>query len=133
MRSLFRVSLMLLLVGGMARIAVPVLAQNAAPKTEVRNMNGFWLGKLQIPTGALRITLAVSTKADGGLACVLGSPDQGAFTAPADVFTLKENAIHMELKAVGAAFDGTLNPDGTQIEGTFKQGGANLPLTLKHI
>lgn len=133
MRSLFRVSIYLFLACSMARIAVPILAQNVAPKTEARNMNGFWLGKLMIPTGSLRTTFAISKKADGGLACIVGSPDQGGFQAPADVFTLKDNAVHMELKAVGAEFDGMLSKDGTQIEGMFKQRGANLPLTLKHI
>src|SRR5262249_62179407 len=55
----------------------------------------------------------------------------GATALPVDVISLKDGAVHFEMKRLLAAFDGTLNKEGSEIAGQFKQSGASFPLTLK--
>ena len=70
---------------------------------------------------------------DGKLKGLLDSVDQGANDIPMDVVTFQNGALHVEMKSLGATYDGKLSADGTQITGEFTQGGAKLPLDLKRI
>jgi hypothetical protein len=60
-------------------------------------------------------------------------PDQGATDLPVDVITLKDGAVHFEMKRLLVTFDGTLNKEGSQIDGQFKQGAGSYALSLKRV
>src|SRR5262249_53636518 len=49
------------------------------------------------------------------------------------VISLKDGAVHFEMKRIVVVFDGALNKEGSEISGQFKQGGASFPLTLKRV
>ena len=51
-------------------------------------------------------------------------------TIAIDVVTFHAPALHLEIKRAGATYDGTLSDDGSEIAGTWQQGGHSIPLTF---
>ena len=113
---------------GLLAAVLPAFSLNAPAK----GVEGIWVGKLDFGGQSLRIVLHVSKKPDGMLTGTLDSPDQGASGIPASVVTFKTGVLHFEISSLGASFEGKSGATGTEIAGTFKQGGASLPLTLTH-
>jgi uncharacterized protein len=114
------------------------LAQGADAQTQTpnasaagQNLEGIWEGALDVRAVKLRLALKVTKMADGELAAKLDSLDQGANDLAVDVISLKDGAVHFEMKQLSVVFDGTLNKEGSEITGQFKQGGGSSPLTLK--
>jgi pimeloyl-ACP methyl ester carboxylesterase len=112
-----------------------VEAQTPAPNsaTAGQSLEGTWEGALDVGAMKLRLALKVTKAADGALAAKLDSLDQGANDLAVDVISLKDGAVHFEMKQLLAVFDGTLNKEGLEIAGQFKQAGASFPLTLKRV
>jgi uncharacterized protein len=79
----------------------------------------------------LRLALHLSRAADGALTGTLDSMDQSAHGIPISKVTQKDGSLALEIKAVGATFEGQLSADGSQISGTFHQSGQDLPLTFR--
>jgi len=98
-------------------------------QTAARGLEGSWQGTLD--AGAkLRLVLTVSKSNDGVYTGKIDSLDQGA-TIPIEVITVEGDAVRLELKTVGAVFEGKLNSDRSELSGNFSQGGGVLPLTFK--
>lgn len=97
-----------------------------APKEPIE---GIWQGTLAVGAIQLRLVLKISKNADGTLKATLDSVDQGAKDLPIDTITLKESALSFQMKAIGAAFEGSYN--GAEITGEWRQGPGKLPLTFK--
>jgi len=100
------------------------------PKPKRRRLLGGRAGyrRLQAASGD-----EVFRTADGKLKGLLDSLDQGANDIPMSVVTFQNGALHVEMKSLGATYDGKLSAEGTQITGEFMQGGAKLPLDLRRI
>lgn len=91
-----------------------------------------WEGSLEVQPGvALRLVLHVREAANGTLSASLDSPDQGAVALKVDQVTRDKKRLVFELSELGAKFDGKLNEAGTRATGTWSQGGASFPLSLK--
>src|SRR5262245_7509271 len=110
-------------------------AQTQTPNASAaaQNLEGTWEGALDVGSMKFRLALKVTKAADGAYAAKLDSLDQGANDLPADVISLKDGAIHFEMKRLLVAFDGTLNKEGSEIAGQFNQGGASFPLSLRRV
>src|SRR5215468_7170224 len=98
-----------------------------------QNLEGIWEGALDVGAMKLRLALKVTKATDGALAAKLDSLDQGAKDLPVDVISLNDGAVHFEMKRLMAVFDGTLNKEGSEIAGQFKQARASHPLSLKRV
>src|SRR6266705_3582960 len=95
-------------------------------QTAAQGLEGSWQGTLD--AGAkLRLVLTVSKSNDGAYTGKIDSLDQGA-TIPIEVITVEGDAVRLELKTVGAVFEGKLNPERSELSGNFSQGGGVLPL-----
>jgi murein DD-endopeptidase MepM/ murein hydrolase activator NlpD len=105
-------------------VAVQIIAQVPAAGPE-----GSWQGTLEVGQ-KLRLALTLSKNPDGTYSGRVDSLDQGT-TIPIDVVTVSGDSVRLELKTVGAVFDGKLNADRSELSGQFSQGGALLPLTFK--
>jgi uncharacterized protein len=90
---------------------------------------GEWLGVLDVGSIQLRLVLKIEAAEGGGLTAILNSVDQGA-KIPVDTITLQERALHLNIDRVQANFKGTLNEDGSAMEGTWSQGAQSLPLAF---
>jgi hypothetical protein len=100
-------------------------------KAKPSDIDGIWQGTLDAGGTKLRIVFHITNMEDG-LMATMDSPDQGANGIPVTTVTRNGAALTMELKQAGAKFEGKFSADMTSIEGTWAQGGASLPLVLKH-
>lgn len=92
-------------------------------------VQGNWLGELDAGAVKLKLVLHVTSAADGQWRATLDSPDQGANGLKVDSLTVEGAAVKFTMATLGAMFEGALK--GDELAGTFKQGGANLPLVFK--
>jgi murein DD-endopeptidase MepM/ murein hydrolase activator NlpD len=90
---------------------------------------GSWQGTLDAGQ-KLRLALTLTKNPDGTYSGLLDSLDQGS-TIPIDVVTVTGDSVRLELKTVGAVFEGKLNAERSELTGQFSQGGSVLPLTFK--
>jgi len=97
------------------------------------NIEGIREGKLKVPGAELRIVFNISKNPDGILTATLDSPDQGATGIPVEEVVFKDNTLRLEVKSVGAVFEGKVSEDFLVIEGELKQSGGAFPLTVKRV
>jgi pimeloyl-ACP methyl ester carboxylesterase len=84
---------------------------------------------LDVGPTKLRLALHVEAAADGTLTAVLDSVDQDA-RIPVETLQVEERAWRLTAGSIGATFTGTMNADGSAVDGTWSQGGRGLPLRL---
>lgn len=92
---------------------------------------GIWQGSLRAGPTELRLVLHVDAAADGAFTATLDSVDQGAMGIPVGSLILEDTTVSMEISKVRGSYTGTMNAEGSEIEGTWKQSGAELPLVFK--
>ena len=90
-----------------------------------------WEGVLDVGVAKLRLVLEISKADDGKLSAVIDSPDQGAENLPVDTVARTGSSLHFEMAVINASYDGTTSADGSEISGTWKQGGRSWPLVFK--
>jgi murein DD-endopeptidase len=83
---------------------------------------GAWKGELGEGADKLHILLTITKTADGGFAGQGQSVEQGA-TFPLEKVSMKGDAVHFEVAAVGGVYDGTLNAARTELKGSWTQSG----------
>jgi hypothetical protein len=83
---------------------------------------GDWLGTLNAGGAQLRLALHIAAAKDGGFTATLDSVDQGANGIPVTSVTLKDSKLSLVVDAVHGAYEGTVNKDATEIDGTWSQG-----------
>jgi hypothetical protein len=89
---------------------------------------GTWEGTLEGP--GLRLVLKVSNGASGAKA-VLISLDQGGNEIPVSSIDQKDSKLTLLVNMVGGRYEAEINKDGSELNGTWTQGGGSLPLKLK--
>ena len=97
------------------------------------SIEGIWEGKLKVPGAELRIVFNISKNPDGILTATLDSPDQGATGIPVEEVIFKDNTLRLEVKSVGAVFEGKVSEDFLVIEGELKQSGQTLPFIVNRV
>ncbi len=121
-RILLSFVLSLALVAG--AVAAPLL-QNAVA--------GHWEGAITLPSGELKISVDFAAAADGKLSATITIPQQGAKDLPLSEVTFTNGDVTFAIPGVPGdpKFKGKLSANGQKIEGTFSQGGGNLPCNLE--
>jgi pimeloyl-ACP methyl ester carboxylesterase len=94
---------------------------------------GLWQGSLRSGPVELRLVFHVDVHEDGSLEASLDSLDQGAMGIPVSAVSANDGKARFEVPAVKGGFEGTFNNDGSELDGTWSQGGGSLPLVLKRI
>jgi fermentation-respiration switch protein FrsA (DUF1100 family) len=116
------------LIGSIAALCLvsPLQAQS--------DISGDWLGTLEAGGGiTVRIVFHIEQDEQGELSTTMDSPDQGAKGIPTGSTTFDNGKLEVKIPAAAAGFEGALSADGSQFEGTWKQGGASLPLVIKRV
>ena len=85
--------------------------------------NGMWNGKITIQ--GIELPLVFNFDSNG---CTLDSPSQGVKGIPAAKSIATDGTIRVDIKAIGASFEGKMGENS--IKGTFTQNGFQIPLTL---
>lgn len=83
---------------------------------------GDWQGTLIIPGPQLHLLLHITAAKDDSLTATLDSVDQGANGIPVSSISLSDSKLSFTVEAVHASYEGTVNKDATEIDGTFTQG-----------
>ncbi len=83
---------------------------------------GDWKGTLQAAGAELRLALHIKADKDGALTATLDSIDQGAYGIPVSAISLKDAKLSLTVDAVHGTYEGTVNKDSTEIDGTWSQG-----------
>jgi Peptidase family M23 len=91
-------------------------------------VEGTWQGTLVAGPSQLRLVLNISKTADGIYLGTLISVDQGGARIPIDRIDVTGDTVHLELKAVGGTFEGSMNADRSQLKGTWTQLNRPSPL-----
>jgi pimeloyl-ACP methyl ester carboxylesterase len=114
---------------GMLAAQAPALPAQPVPG---EGAAGEWLGILDVGAAKLRLGLHIEKKEDGSLGAILDSIDQGA-KIPIEAAVFEHRALRLDLKAIGASYEGTLNAEGSAFEGSWSQGGQKLPLKFHRL
>lgn len=89
---------------------------------------GDWKGKLEVQGTSLALIFHFLEK-DGQIVGTLDVPDQGAMGLPLSDVSFDNNVLKVVQVQAGLKYIGTLK--ATKIEGTFYQGGLEIPLVLE--
>ncbi len=109
---------------GEAKVDVP----KASPPVSAEFL-GTWEGTVNFGQ-PLRLTLTISN-GKAGAEAMLVSLDQGNASIPVSAITQKATKLSLDVKLVGGGFEGEMNKEGTQIDGTWSQAGMTTPLLFK--
>jgi fermentation-respiration switch protein FrsA (DUF1100 family) len=112
-------------------------AVNPEPKPEHKpakpsDIDGAWIGTLDLGTIKLRVVFHIAATADG-LTATLDSPDQGASGIPTSSVTRDGSSLKIGIEKIGGTFEGKIAADLSTIDGTFTQLGSSHPLVLKRL
>ena len=94
---------------------------------------GEWLGALDLGAVKLRLALHIESLDDDEFKATLDSIDQGAMGLAVDQAEFQERKLKLVIKRIGGYYQGTMNEDGSSIEGTWSQGGVERPLTFHRV
>jgi hypothetical protein len=111
---------------GDARIAPPPKSARIGDELE-----GTWNGTLILGERQMRLIVLMANHPDGTATGTVVSPDGSGVEIPIAI-TQKAANVTIDVTPVGAAFVGVLNDARTEVIGTWTQGSAVLPLTLRH-
>ena len=94
---------------------------------------GHWEGMLQLPGGKLDLLVELLSK-EGGWQGAITIPAQGVKDLALTNINVADGRLKFMLPDIPGDphFDGALSADGAMATGMFIQGGAQLPLTLRH-
>jgi hypothetical protein len=95
-----------------------------------KELEGVWNGTLAANGKELRGILTLSNQPDGTASGSFVTVDDG-LEIPIATIAQNASSLTLDLKAVGASYSGTLNPDATEMAGTYTQGSHVLPLTFR--
>ncbi|MGB5819242.1 MAG: S9 family peptidase [Saonia sp.] len=93
-----------------------------------QEVTGSWKGTLSVQGTEMPLIFNVSEE-DGNYIATMDSPTQGATDIPMDETTFTGDQLTISFKQAGIKYVGKL--EGDTMEGTFYQGGMELPLALE--
>jgi len=114
------------LITNLLILAALLLAENV--EAQPHSLVGTWQGKLAVSGVELRIIFHIEANEDG-LSGTLDSPDQNAYGIACGDVSLVGESVTIVVPQIGGTYQGEFS-DQKNIEGTWSQGPANLPLNL---
>lgn len=91
---------------------------------------GNWSGNISLPTAKLKMIFKISEDESAKLVSKLDVPTQGAKDLPVADTKVSGDSIFLNVAMILGKYEGKFTSDST-IEGTWKQSGMSLPLSLK--
>lgn len=121
-------------VGAVAIVAatstvVVVKAVHASRAANYPNLAGAWEGTITAGQQKLWVIFEI-TKTNGSYQADLNSMDQG-MTVPTTKLTYDYPSLEIQVASIGGTYFAKFNSDAGEMTGTWRQGGASLPLALK--
>jgi pimeloyl-ACP methyl ester carboxylesterase len=110
--------------------AITVLGQseNKMASPDGHSVTGEWQGMLS----KLHLIIKIDQGTDGAFSGKLTSVDQGNASIPVDTVSFAlATGLLLDLKSIGATYQAKLSDDGSELIGTWQQGGNSIPLSLR--
>lgn len=107
-------------------IALVVLFFNLSHTQEI---DGDWHGALKVSGMEIPVIFHIEQN-DSILSSSMDSPKQKVFGIEADQTVFENSVLEIAFPSAGISYEGTYNAADEIVEGTFKQGGMNIPLNL---
>ncbi|MBX0292765.1 alpha/beta fold hydrolase [Hymenobacter sp. HSC-4F20] len=95
------------------------------------SLEGFWKGPLKVPGGQLEVVFRLVSLTNGSYFATLDVPLQKISRLPVTVTTHGDTVV-FEAEDVGSRFTGQLMASGKEVQGTWKQPGYSVPMTLQY-
>jgi len=108
-------------------VAVTFTRGRLPPASAVAGLDGIWDGRLETSTGPVRLIFRISTGANGTTG-FCDSPDRSGEGFPIRAIRREDDAVTLTLKTL--AVSGRLDETGERIDGRYRRGETDLPLTL---
>jgi hypothetical protein len=112
----------------LTRTGDPKVEEAKASPAVAKDFLGTWEGTLEGP--GLRLVLKMSNEARGAKAVMI-SLDQGSVEIPVSSIDQKDSKLTLIVKMVGGQYEAEINKEGSELNGTWSQGGGSIPLKLK--
>jgi hypothetical protein len=114
-----------------ARAGEPRIEVTKSSPPLAKEFLGDWEGTLDAGQ-ALRLILKMSNDA-GKAKAVLVSVDQGGAEIPVSAIEQKNSKLTLALQAIDGQYQAEINKEGSELNGTWTQGGNDLPLKLRKL
>lgn len=115
-------------------IPAPLPGQTPAKGVPGIGVAGSWQASLSVSPGIeLRLLLELTNSAQGTVEGLMTSLDQGNARIPCTATTNAPNRVQLRLPTVGSSFTGEISPDGSELQGQWRQAASSLPLAFKRL
>ena len=114
-------------------LLIMALALSMAGAANAQNITGDWMGALTSGTVTVHLVLHISKGANGGLRATTDCIEQGLADLPVTSMGLTGSRLVFAVVAAKGFYDGKIQPGGSAIQGTWTQGGQQLPLEFKRV
>jgi hypothetical protein len=94
-----------------------------------KELEGIWRGTTGVNGNQLHAVLTLLNQSDGSATGSIVTVEDG-LEIPIARITQNASRVALDLKAVGGSYSGALNPDATELAGTYTKGSLVLPLTF---
>ncbi len=95
-----------------------------------KELEGTWKGAIDAGGVQRQISLTLANRPDGTSTGHFLSVDEG-LEIPISTITQNASDVVLDVSALGGGYKGTLNPANSELIGTWNQGPASVPLTLR--
>jgi pimeloyl-ACP methyl ester carboxylesterase len=109
----------------------PRVTISRTPAGAVATSEGTWQAALETNGMRYRLQLHISHDEHGQLVASMDSIDQGINGFRASEVTQSDSAVHLDLPAIRAVYDGNLNTVRNTVSGTWRQNGDSAALSFK--
>jgi len=96
-----------------------------------KELEGDWEGLLQMGDRTFRMIVHFKNQPDNTVKATIDAPDTQAFGLPLNDVKQTERKVEFGIRVAHAGFEGTLNPQGTEVAGQFLHDSGGVPLTLR--
>jgi len=91
------------------------------PPAKPSDIDGSWQGKIDVGGQTLRVVFNIKTDEDGQLTATVDSLDQNIYGFPVTSVKRDGSKLTLDVKALGAVYNGTVNEAKDKMEGVFFQ------------
>lgn len=120
----------LLLLGFLLALSITPLSFSA--EATKADLAGAWRGKIDPEGAAIELVFHIEANQDGGWSGTVDTPAQSSYGLPLSGISVDgDGSVTIAVAATGGLYQANLQDSGQRLEGTWKQGGAELKLECK--
>ena len=105
-----------------------VIAATQKSGAITKNLEGKWIGALEVEGTQKQLSLTLTNAADGAASGVLSAE---GIDIPIASIVQSGSSVTLDVKIIGGSYAGTLDANGTELAGTWTQGPFVGPLTFR--